>query len=79
MTNNLLLAVAERAIKTFVQTLVAVVGTGYIFDKEVIIPALATASSAAVLSVLTSIGSMSFGTYGPSLASEAVAPIEEEM
>lgn len=72
MTNDVLMAVAERAIKTFFQTLVAVVGTGYLFDKNVALGALGAAGSAAILSVFTSLGSIQFGKFGPSLASEAV-------
>lgn len=74
MSNDLLKAIAERAIKTFFQTLVAVIGTGALFDKSVAVPAFTTAASAAILSVFTSLSSIQFGKFGPSLSAEALAP-----
>jgi hypothetical protein len=75
MNNNVkkfLSAIAERAIKTFAQTFIAVVGTGIVSDKSVVVPALLAAFSAAVLSVATSVASAKFGPHGPSLASESI-------
>lgn len=69
-------AVAERAIKTFMQTFVAVVGTGIVTDKNVSYPAFVAATSAAMLSVLTSAASAKFGPHGPSLATESI-PVDE--
>lgn len=67
-------AVVERALKTFVQTLLALWATNDAFDiTKVNLPhALALAGSAAVLSLLTSLASASIGSSGPSVASERV-------
>lgn len=64
-------ATAERALKTFVQTLLALIGTNAAGVLSVdILPAAQVALSAAVLSVLTSFGSAKVGNEGPSLAGE---------
>lgn len=68
-TKKFLLAVVERAVKTFAQTLIATMGVdaaGANLDSVKI------AAYAALLSVLTSIASAKFGAHGPSLASETV-------
>jgi hypothetical protein len=67
-------AIAERAIKTFLQTFVAIAGTANLFDLGTTADALGVAASAAVLSVLTSLASARFGSNGPSLAGEQVEP-----
>ena len=67
-------AVAERAIKTFLQTFVAIAGTANLFDVGSTTDALGVAFSAAVLSVMTSLASAQFGSNGPSLAGEHVDP-----
>lgn len=67
-------AVAERAIKTFLQTFVAIAGTANLFDLGTTADALGVAASAAVLSILTSLASAQFGSNGPSLAGEQVDP-----
>lgn len=69
-------AVLERAVKTFVQTLLALWVTNDAFDiTKVNLPhSLALAGSAAVLSLLTSLASANIGNSGPSVASEHVAP-----
>ena len=52
----------ERAIKSFAQALLAVVGAGQVGVLEVAwAPALSTAAMAGVLSVLTSVGSARVG------------------
>jgi hypothetical protein len=65
-------ASAERAIKTFAQTLVALVGTD---AANVLVIGIGDAVQAsvvaAVLSVLTSLASSSKGNPGPSLTSES--------
>jgi hypothetical protein len=64
-------AVAERALKTFVQTLLALVGTDSIGILNVdILAAAQVAGSAALLSVLTSFASSKVGDKSPSLAKE---------
>lgn len=67
-------ATAERALKTFVQVIVATFGTAQMGVLE--LPweqALSLAASAAILSVLTSLGSVKLGpSSGPSLAGESV-------
>jgi hypothetical protein len=67
-------AVTERAIKTFLQTFIAIAGTTNLFDLGTTTDALGIAVSAAVLSVLTSLASAQFGSNGPSLAGEQVEP-----
>jgi hypothetical protein len=67
-------AVTERAIKTFLQTFVAIAGTANLFDLGTTADALGVAASAAVLSILTSLASAQFGSNGPSLAGEQVEP-----
>jgi hypothetical protein len=66
-------ATAERSIKTFAQAWAAVLvanGTG-ILDTEWT-AGLSVAGMAALLSVLTSVGSAGVGNPGPSLATEAL-------
>lgn len=64
-------ATAERAIKTFVQTLLAVLGTDAagVLTADLAVAAQ-VAASAALLSVLTSFSSAGAGKNGPSLAGE---------
>lgn len=66
------IAVAERAAKTFAQTLAAALTAGGIGIVHAgLLAVLATAGLAAVLSVLTSVGSVNFGPGGtPSLVVE---------
>lgn len=68
-------AVLERAIKTFLQVLVATVGVDQ-FDlfSVSIVNALQLAASAAVMSILTSFVSVRMGNHGPSLATEQIIP-----
>ena len=67
------LAAAERALKTFAQSLVAVFAAGSVTLLDVDwTQALAVSGTAAIVSVLTSIVSAGVGNYGPSLTSEAV-------
>lgn len=73
---DFLKATAERAIKTFIQTLLALVGTDAAGVLSVDLGAsVQVAASAALISVLTSLGSSSFGTAGPSLAGETTKQI----
>lgn len=68
-------ATLERAVKTFVQTLLALLGTDAAGVLSVdIVAAAQVAGSAALLSVLTSFGSSKVGVAGPSLAGESTAP-----
>jgi hypothetical protein len=65
-------ASAERAIKTFAQTLVALVGTDAADVLTISITDAVQASVvAAVLSVLTSLASSTRGNPGPSLSNES--------
>jgi len=75
MKNPVLNAIAERALKTFAQTLLASLGVSQanLFDVSTI-NALQLALSAAALSVLSSIVSVQIGKNGPSLSSEQVIP-----
>jgi len=64
-------ALLERAVKTFAQTLAAMLGADAVNILEV--PwqsACAVAAGAALVSVLTSVASSGFGTDSPSLAGE---------
>jgi hypothetical protein len=75
MKVEFLKALLERAVKTFCQSLVAMLGAGAVNILEV--PwqaALSVSLGAAVISVLTSIGSSGFGNEGPSLAGERLEP-----
>lgn len=72
-TRPYLTAVLERAVKTFAQTLAALLladGTGLLDTAWTSV--LSVAGMAAVLSVLTSIASAGASGDGPSLASETV-------
>lgn len=72
------LAAAERALKTFAQTLAALLvadGTGLLDSQWV--PRLSAAGMAALLSVLTSVASAGVSEPGPSLGTEVLAPAVE--
>lgn len=73
-------ATAERAIKTFAQSLVALFVAGQTILTIDWQQGLAVAATAALLSVLTSIASARIGSFdGPSLTSEAVVePVFED-
>lgn len=72
MSKPFLRALLERAIKTFAQTLVALLGATAVDVMSVgWVQLLSVAAGAALVSVLTSIASSGFGsTNGPSLAGE---------
>ena len=74
-STNFLVAVAERAIKTFAQTLLATIGADAagVFTASTL-DAVTVAAGAALISVLTSFASASTGRTGPSLAGETTAP-----
>lgn len=65
-------AAAERAVKTFAQTVVALIGTAAIGVLDVDwVQTVSAAALAALLSVLTSVGSVNLGeNKGPSLVDE---------
>ena len=68
-------ATAERAVKTFAQTLVAVLSAGQLGLFEVAwAKAMSTAALGAVMSVLTSVGSARTAGDGPSLGAEVTRP-----
>lgn len=65
-------ASVERAVKTFAQTLVALVGTNAADVMDVdLVDSVQAAAVAAALSVLTSLASSKKGNSGPSLAGES--------
>lgn len=70
------IATAERAIKTFAQALIALIGTQMVNIVSLDWPQMLGASAtAALVSVLTSIVSANFGPNpGPSLADETIEP-----
>lgn len=77
MTRAYVLAVLERAVKTFCQTLAALLGVDGLDLLSVDWKqALSAAGLAALLSILTSIASGGFGNDGPSLATEELAPVD---
>jgi len=73
-TKAFALATLERSIKTFAQTLLAVLGAGYLDILTVDwVQSLSVALGAAFLSVLTSLGSAEIGKLGgPSLTTESI-------
>jgi hypothetical protein len=71
-------ASGERALKTFAQALVAVFAAGVTILDIDWIQSVAIAGTAALLSVLTSVASNNVGSYGPSLADEAVMTAVED-
>ena len=70
------LAASERAIKTFAQALVALIGTGAVNIVSLDwMQMLGISASAAVVSILTSVASANFGPNpGPSLVDETIEP-----
>jgi hypothetical protein len=65
----------ERAVKTFAQTLVALIGTTAVTIVDLDwMQMLGVSATATLLSVLTSLASANFGSTGPSLADETVEP-----
>lgn len=70
------IAAGERAIKTFAQTLVALIGTGTVGVMDLDwLQMLSVAATATILSVLTSVASANFGSHpGPSLTDETIEP-----
>lgn len=69
-------AAAERAVKTFAQTLVALIGTGAVGIMDLDwMQMLSVSATATVLSLLTSVASANFGSNpGPSLVDETIEP-----
>lgn len=75
---DFLKATAERAIKTFFQTMLALLGTNAVGILPTdILSAAQVSLTAAFLSVLTSFASVSISKVGPSLGGEVVRPIIE--
>lgn len=70
------MAASERALKTFAQTLVALIGTGAVGILEIDwVQMLSISATATVLSVLSSVASANFGSHnGPSLTDETIEP-----
>lgn len=65
------LSALERAVKTFAQTLAALIGANAVNVIDIDWPALAGISAtAAVVSLLTSVASYGIGAPGPSLGFE---------
>lgn len=75
MTKDQLLAIAERAVKTFAQALVAFILAAKVTNIIEVDwgQAAGVAALAAVLSVLTSVASWNVGAPGPSLGPEIPA------
>lgn len=64
-------ATSERALRTFAQALAALIGAGAVNIIDIDWPAsIGIAATAALLSVLTSIGAADFGAPGPSFGME---------
>ena len=70
------IAAGERAVKTFAQTLIALIGTGAVGIMDLDwAQMLSVSATATLLSILTSIASSNFGAHpGPSLADETIEP-----
>ena len=76
LTGAFWLATFERAIKTAGQTGVALWGTGATGILEVdMTQGLSVVGLATLVSVCTSLGSLTVGTNGPSLARESLPPV----
>jgi hypothetical protein len=71
-TKKFLAAIAERSIKTFIQTFAAVSASANLFNSATTTDLLGVAASAALLSIATSVVSAKFGAHGPSLTTEVV-------
>lgn len=67
-------ATTERAVKTFAQTLGALLVAGVSFADVPWDNALSVSGVATLASVLTSVVGANIGTAGPSLANEVVSP-----
>lgn len=73
-----MLSAGERAIKTFAQALVALFVGGVTIINISWLDAFAVAGTAALVSLLTSVGSNGIGKWaGPSLADEAIVEEDE--
>jgi hypothetical protein len=69
--NAFWVAAAERALKTFFQTLAAVLGTDVVgFLSVDPIEAVTLAAAAGIISLVTSLASANIGAAGPSLVGE---------
>jgi hypothetical protein len=68
------LAAGERAVKTFAQSLLAILVVGTGFEDVAWGEVLSVAGVATLASVLTSIVGAGLGNDGPSLASEELVP-----
>lgn len=78
MTRAFWLDAAERAIKTFAQTLLALWGVDALDLREAAVgDSLWIALSAVVLSLLSSLVSLRLGNSGTASATEAVVPAPE--
>lgn len=74
LTKAFWLAAGERAVRTFAQALVAVIGVSAVSIAAIPWPeAFGVAATAAVLSLLTSIAASATATPGPSLGTEKVS------
>lgn len=68
-------AAFERAVKTFAQTLAALIGANAVNVIDVDWPALlGISATAAIVSILTSVASDKVGAPGPSLGQEGEVP-----
>jgi hypothetical protein len=70
------IAASERAVKTFAQSLLALIGTGAVGIMDLDwLQMLGISVTATLMSVLTSVVSANFGSNpGPSLADETIEP-----
>lgn len=71
-TKKFLSAVAERAIKTFIQTFAALSASANLFNGASTKDLVGVSGSAALISIFTSLASAQFGSHGPSLTTETV-------
>lgn len=68
-------AAAERALKTFAQTIVALIGANLVSVTDLDwAQFIGIGGTAAIVSVLTSVASAPLGNNGPSLADEELLP-----
>lgn len=75
LTSRFWVAAVERAVKTWAQSMVALIGANAVAVTDLDwLQLFAVSGTAAIVSLLTSVASAGIGPHGPSLADESVIP-----